>query len=325
MRLLASSVPAYAARLAADGIACLLLVALIVADGLPTDPAPALLEARSQLDDAIADALAATHTGRPGRQPGPIFAAPPTRTACDRGPADGLLSADDGYARRPRGVNRRCLLRVHRSLWTVVSVASGLRAAAAEGMGAPCARCGTALDEGDPGPPRIGLVAVVDWRRARHLGVVVHESVRSVHLLAAGRNAAEMPLGAFDAAAVNVPGPRSPARPGGCGRRSPPRQRAAWPLAAWCRGGILKLPRRLRTGWRPRASARGGPRRATPSHSAYRRSSAGLASRCSRPAGIRPGRPPPRPTHPVCSAGWSGCRSTATRRGSAWCWHAPPT
>jgi hypothetical protein len=74
-------------------------------------------------------------------------------------------------------------------------------------MGAPCARCGTALDEGDAGPPRIGLVAVVDWRRARHLGVVVHQSVRSVHLLAAGSNAAEMPLGAFDAAAVDVPGP----------------------------------------------------------------------------------------------------------------------
>jgi hypothetical protein len=90
-----------------------------------------------------------------------------------------------------------------------VSVASWCRACGgpAEGMGASCARCGRALDEDGPGPPRIGLVAVVDWRRARHLGVVVHESVRSVHLLAAGRNAAEMPLGAFDAAAVDVPGP----------------------------------------------------------------------------------------------------------------------
>ena len=78
LRLLANSVRADAARLAADGIACLPPAALIVADGLPTDPAPALLEARSQLDDAIADALAATqHPDVPVDSLVPIFAAPP--------------------------------------------------------------------------------------------------------------------------------------------------------------------------------------------------------------------------------------------------------
>ncbi|MGH3192579.1 MAG: hypothetical protein ACRDOL_36090 [Streptosporangiaceae bacterium] len=90
-----------------------------------------------------------------------------------------------------------------------MSVPSWCRACGgpAEGAGAPCARCGTPLDEGDPGPPRIGLVAVVGWRQARHLGVVVHESARSVHLMVAGRHAAEMPLGALDAAVADVPGP----------------------------------------------------------------------------------------------------------------------
>jgi hypothetical protein len=78
LRLLANSVRADAARLAADGIACLPPAALIVADGLPTDPAPALLEARSELDDAIADALAATqHPDVPVDSLVPIFAAPP--------------------------------------------------------------------------------------------------------------------------------------------------------------------------------------------------------------------------------------------------------
>ena len=77
----------------------------------------------------------------------------------------------------------------------------------AENATALCARCGVPLDESDPGPPRIGLVAVVPWRRARHLGVVAHESARSVHLLVQGRNVAEVPLGRFDAAVVDVPGP----------------------------------------------------------------------------------------------------------------------
>ena len=46
LRLLANSVRADAARLAADGVACLPPAALIVADGLPTDPAPALLQGK---------------------------------------------------------------------------------------------------------------------------------------------------------------------------------------------------------------------------------------------------------------------------------------
>ena len=136
-----------------------------------------------------------------------------------------------------------------------MSVASWCRACGgpAEGMGAPCARCGTALDEGDPGPPRIGLVAVVDWRRARHLGVVVHESVRSVHLLAAGRNAAEMPLGAFDAAAVNVPGPAVTSAAGRLWKALA--AQAAGSLAA---GGLV--PR-----WHPEAAASVAHRLATAS------------------------------------------------------------
>jgi tetratricopeptide (TPR) repeat protein len=91
----------------------------------------------------------------------------------------------------------------------VVSVVSWCRAcgATAEEESSPCARCGAPFDQPDPGPARVGLVAVAGWRRARHLGVVVHESARSVHLLVAGRGTAEMPLGAFDAAAVAVPGP----------------------------------------------------------------------------------------------------------------------
>ncbi|MGH3192580.1 MAG: hypothetical protein ACRDPY_35645 [Streptosporangiaceae bacterium] len=77
LRLLANSMRADAARLAADGIACLPPAALIVADGLPTDPAPALLDARSELDDAIADAVASQLTDVQVDSPAPIFAAPP--------------------------------------------------------------------------------------------------------------------------------------------------------------------------------------------------------------------------------------------------------
>jgi hypothetical protein len=72
LRLLADSVRADAARLAADGIASLPPAVLIVADGLPTDPVPALLEARSALDDAMADAA-----GAPADSLIPVFAAPP--------------------------------------------------------------------------------------------------------------------------------------------------------------------------------------------------------------------------------------------------------
>jgi hypothetical protein len=77
LRLLADSVRADTARLAADDITCLLPATLIVADGLPTDPAPVLLEARSALDDAIADAVAAQHQAAPAGSLVPVFAAPP--------------------------------------------------------------------------------------------------------------------------------------------------------------------------------------------------------------------------------------------------------
>lgn len=75
--LLADSVRADATRLAVDGVDCLPPATLIVADGLPTDPAPALLEARSALDEAIADALATHGTDVPVDRLAPVFAAPP--------------------------------------------------------------------------------------------------------------------------------------------------------------------------------------------------------------------------------------------------------
>jgi hypothetical protein len=77
LRLLADSVRADTARLAGDGIACLLPATLIVADGLPTDPAPVLLEARSALGDALADAAATRHPAAPAGSLLPVFAAPP--------------------------------------------------------------------------------------------------------------------------------------------------------------------------------------------------------------------------------------------------------
>ncbi len=76
LRLLADSVRADTARLAADDITCLLPAALIVADGLPTDPAPVLLEARSALDEAVADAAATLSAGAPVEGLVPVFAAP---------------------------------------------------------------------------------------------------------------------------------------------------------------------------------------------------------------------------------------------------------
>lgn len=77
LRLLADSVRTDTARLAADGMTCLPPAMLIVADGLPTDPALVLLEARSALDDAIADAAATQHPGAPAASLAPVFAAPP--------------------------------------------------------------------------------------------------------------------------------------------------------------------------------------------------------------------------------------------------------
>jgi hypothetical protein len=55
LRLLADSVRSDGARLAADGLACLPPAALIVADGLPTDEAGALLDARAELGAALTD------------------------------------------------------------------------------------------------------------------------------------------------------------------------------------------------------------------------------------------------------------------------------
>ena len=77
LRLLTDSVRTDAARLTADGISCLPPATLIVADGLPTDPAPALLEARSALDEAVADAVATQRTGTSADSLVPVFAAPP--------------------------------------------------------------------------------------------------------------------------------------------------------------------------------------------------------------------------------------------------------
>jgi uncharacterized protein YegL len=76
LRLLADSVRADASRLAADGITCLPPAALIIADGLPTDPATALLEARADLDDATADAAATPRASARASGLLPVFAAP---------------------------------------------------------------------------------------------------------------------------------------------------------------------------------------------------------------------------------------------------------
>ena len=83
LRLVAESVGRDAARLAADGIACLPPAVLVLADGLPTDPAAALLAARAELAAALAAALTATlaaalaeTSGEAGAMP-PVFAAPP--------------------------------------------------------------------------------------------------------------------------------------------------------------------------------------------------------------------------------------------------------
>lgn len=68
LRLLARTAREDAARLAADGIACLPPAVLIVADGLPTDPADDLLAARGLVDDSLA--------GVGGLAAPPVFAAP---------------------------------------------------------------------------------------------------------------------------------------------------------------------------------------------------------------------------------------------------------
>jgi hypothetical protein len=78
LRLLADSVRSDTARLAADGVDCLPPVALVVADGLPTDGAGALLDARAELATALTDA---------GATAPPLFAAP---AATDRLAVAGL-------------------------------------------------------------------------------------------------------------------------------------------------------------------------------------------------------------------------------------------
>jgi hypothetical protein len=77
LRLLTDSVRADTARLAADGLTCLPPATLIVADGLPTDPAAALLEARSALGDALADAAAPQPADALDGSLVPVLAAPP--------------------------------------------------------------------------------------------------------------------------------------------------------------------------------------------------------------------------------------------------------
>jgi hypothetical protein len=74
LRLLAASVPADASRLAADGVDCLRPAVLVLADGLPTDPAAELLDARSALDDALDAAPFSKADGI--TDPVPVFAAP---------------------------------------------------------------------------------------------------------------------------------------------------------------------------------------------------------------------------------------------------------
>lgn len=78
LRLLADSVRADIARLTADGVGCLPPAVLIVADGLPTDEAGALLDARADLAAALKDT---------GGSPPPLFAVP---AATDRLAVAGL-------------------------------------------------------------------------------------------------------------------------------------------------------------------------------------------------------------------------------------------
>lgn len=72
LRLLADSVGQDVAQLTADGLVCLPPSALVVADGLPTDPAADLMLARDALDAAVAalaglaaPASAPVYTSRP--------------------------------------------------------------------------------------------------------------------------------------------------------------------------------------------------------------------------------------------------------------------
>lgn len=71
LRLVADSIRNDAARLAADGVGCLPPAILVLADGLPTDPAVGLLAARAELAAALAETA-----GQAGATP-PVFAAPP--------------------------------------------------------------------------------------------------------------------------------------------------------------------------------------------------------------------------------------------------------
>jgi hypothetical protein len=72
LQLLAGSVRQDIAQLTADGLACLPPGMLVIADGLPTDPAAGLLAARDALDTAVA--------GLPGpaaQAPAPVYASRP--------------------------------------------------------------------------------------------------------------------------------------------------------------------------------------------------------------------------------------------------------
>lgn len=68
LRLLAESVRQDTAQLTADGLVCLPPSALVVADGLPTDPAADLMTARDALDAAVAGI-----TGAAAPTPAPVY------------------------------------------------------------------------------------------------------------------------------------------------------------------------------------------------------------------------------------------------------------
>ncbi len=108
LRLLADSVGHDASRLAADGVPCLPPAVLVLADGLPTDPAADLLDARSALDDALGAAgRGAANGGAPG--PAPVFAAPP---GTDQLAVAGLRMTFEPLAAGTPGDLARCVVAV---------------------------------------------------------------------------------------------------------------------------------------------------------------------------------------------------------------------
>lgn len=72
LRLLARSVRQDTSQLTADGLVCLPPGALVVADGLATDPAADLMSARDELDAAVAEVA-----GPAAPAPTPVYTSPP--------------------------------------------------------------------------------------------------------------------------------------------------------------------------------------------------------------------------------------------------------